>query len=96
MKSVFLVGFFKFDKRGQNYGFERMHLQTIWKTAEEAREKMSFCDEAGWYEGAVIEERQFGHEWPKSKNRIWLMMQEDGSMKQVDEPEGYGSIAFIV
>ena len=60
-ETVFLVAFFKFDNRGPEWGFKRIDLEVIFKTEQEALRNISFCDEAGWYEGALIEERMLGY-----------------------------------
>lgn len=97
-ETIFLVAFFKFDDRGPEYGFERIDLQHIWKTEKEAREGLSFCDEAGWYEGALIEEVPFGWERPlrSQRNRIWLIQQKDGEMKEVPEHKWYKDITRLI
>jgi hypothetical protein len=93
--TIFLVGFFKFNKL--NYGFERIHLAGIFKTEQEAREQMSFCDEAGFYEGALIEERRFGNqEFSHTKNRVWLIQQKDGSIKEIDESNEFKHIINLI
>jgi len=97
METIFLTAFFKFDKRGSRWGFDRMHLQHIWKTEEEARENISFCDEAGWYEGVLIEEREFGwRSFRPSGKRIWLLQQEDVSLKEISEPMYLSNIVGII
>jgi hypothetical protein len=95
MKRVFLVAFFKFDRRVSEYGFERIYLQNIFETKKEAIENMSFCDEAGWYEGAVIEERELGTNMFKGK-RVWLLQQPDGEMKQIEEPKWFNNTINII
>lgn len=90
MKTVFLVGFFRFHDLGPEYGFERMDLHGIFETELEAREKMSFCDEAGWYEGALIEERAMGPQFGQGiKYRVWMIHQPGGEMKEIPEPSGF-------
>ena len=93
-ESVYLVAFFKF-KENAEYGFTRMHLQHIFKTKEEAIAKMSFCDEAGWYEGVLIEERSLGDSWCKGQ-RIWFLQQEGGSLKEIPEPEFWNDVFNII
>jgi len=95
MEKIYLTAFFKFAKRGREFGFERMHLQHLWKTEQEARNHLSFCDEAGWYEGALIEERVFGWDLFKGK-RVWFLQESDGSMKEIEEPEFYKNVVNIV
>ena|ERR1035437_7231482 len=88
-ESIFLVAFFKFKSEGPEYGFERINLQYIYKTEMAAR-KISFCDEAGWYEGALIEERQlaeYGYFF-KGK-RVWFMQGDDGLLSDIKEPDYY-------
>jgi hypothetical protein len=95
-QSVFLLAFFKFYGDPEN-GFKRIDLQGIFRTEKEAREQMSFCDEAGWYEGALIEERYFGHlNAPKNKYRIWLVQEKDGSMKEIKEPKWAKNIVNLI
>jgi hypothetical protein len=95
--TVFLVGFFKFDEKGPEYGFKRMDLWGIFKSEKEAREDMSFCDEAGWYEGALIEERAFGVQFGQGiKHRIWLIQQPGGEMKEITEPDGYKNCICLI
>lgn len=87
-KTVFLTAFFKFDKRGPEYGFERIQLEHINSTLQLAKDHMSFCDEAGWFEGALIEERELDdHQLNCPRNRIWLIQQSDGEMKEIEEPK---------
>jgi hypothetical protein len=96
-ETLFLVAFFKFDNKGSAYGFERIHLQYIFKTEAAARDGISFCDEAGWYEGVLIEERAFG--WEDSLfrgKRVWLIQEKDGSMKEFDEPKDYKCVIHLI
>ncbi len=99
-ESVFLVGFFRFDANGPAYGFKRMHLQGIFKTMEDALEKMSFCDEAGWYEGALIEERHFGNQFchpVAPPNRKWLLQQrETGEMRETSESPAFSNVLNLI
>jgi hypothetical protein len=107
-KTLFLVGFFKFAKKGPEHGFERMHLHGIFETEQEAREQMSFCDEAGWYEGALIEERPLGHQHcvRKRHKRVWLLQEpeevshQSGQcnqvMREIPEPEYYKGIVNLI
>ena len=55
---IYLVAYFKFSSN--NGFFERIDLHTWHSTLEEAREKskLNFDDEAGWYDGILIEERK--------------------------------------
>lgn len=95
-ESLFLVAFFKFDEKGPEYGFKRMQLEYIWKTEEEARNGIGFCDEAGWFEGALIEERVYGWDHFKRGKRIWLIQQPDGEMKEIPEPPGYQNCVGLI
>lgn len=96
-ETLFLVGFFRFHEEGSKYGFERMHLHGIFKTEEEARKEMSFCDEAGWYEGALIEEREYGHQLNFFVGkRIWLLQENDGSMKEMEEPSYFNHVVNLI
>jgi len=56
---IYLVSYFKFSKDPKKI-FERIDFQTWHSTLELAREesKRNFDDEAGWYEGILIEERK--------------------------------------
>ena len=95
-ETIFLVAFFKFSSRGPEYGTERMDLQHIYKTEEDARNHLFFCDEAGWYEGALIEERAVGiNDWFRGK-RIWLIQLEDGSMKEAREHPWYNNVVNLI
>jgi hypothetical protein len=94
--TVFLVAFFKFHE-DPRFGFERIHLQGVFKTEKEAREEFSFCDEAGWYEGVLIEELQWGCDFTKYPyNRIWFVQQEDGSLKEIPELEYFKNVVNLI
>ena len=93
-ETIFLVAFFRFQD-DYNYGFKRIHLQCIFKTEEEARKRLSFCDEAGYYEGVLIEERRLGHEFFKGK-RVWLMQQPDNSMLEIPEPSIFKHVINLI
>ena len=86
--SIFLVAYFKYDKRGPEHGFDRMHLQTFWSKLEDAKEfsQRYFCDEAGWYEGILIEERKEGQDTFKGI-RIFMLRNQDITFYEVPEPE---------
>jgi hypothetical protein len=97
METIFLTAFFRFHDKGPEYGFKRLELQHIWKTEEDARSHLSFCDEAGWYTGALLEERSFGWRGDYRKmKRIWLIQQEDGTMKEIEEPKGYKNCINLI
>lgn len=95
-KTIFLVAFFKFDGRGPEYGTKRLHLDSIWNTEEEAR-KFSFCDEAGWYEGVLIEERTFGYKdmFFRGK-RVWLLMDETGKLNEIIQPSWFDNVLNLI
>lgn len=94
MKSVWLTAFFKWDPRGPEYGFERLHLQHIWPSRAEALSHISFCDEAGWYEGVLIEERPMG--WTLDRGeRVWFI-QEGAELKTISEPAWFKCIVNLV
>lgn len=93
-ETLFLVGFFKLEEKPE-FGFKRLDLHGIFKTEKEALEDMSFCDEAGWYEGVLIEERRYGHQFFKGK-RIWLRQLENGNMSEFSEPEWFRDVINLI
>lgn len=96
METIFLVGFFRFSANGSEYGFKRMDLHGIFKTREDAINKMSFCDEAGYYEGVLIEERAFGTQHFRHGIRVWLLQDQNGLMQEIDEPKCYKNIVNLI
>lgn len=94
-ETLYVVGFFRFRDGGKR-GFQRMDLHGIFKTEQEAREQMSFCDEAGWYEGALIEEREYGYQMGFIGKRIWMIQQEGGGMKEIAEPTYFKNVTGLV
>lgn len=95
-ETLFLVAFFKFtDEKRDN--FKRIHLHGLYKTEEEAR-KISFCDEAGWYEGILIEERGYGQDSVilKRGKRIWILQKEGGELYEIEEPKSWNCIVGLI
>lgn len=97
METVFLTAFFRFDPRGSEYGFERISLQHIWKTEKDARDHISFCDEAGWYEGVLIEKHAIGWEYlyRHERKRVWLI-QEGSELKEIEQPKFYNDCVSLI
>lgn len=96
VETVWLTAFFKFAKKGREYGFERLHLQHIWKTEEDARAHISFCDEAGWYEGVLIEERALGWNHFHTGKRIFMLQDELGNLDEFNEPEWFKNVVNLI
>ena len=91
--SVFLVAWFSF---GEANLFERLVLQHIFSSEEEALGKLSFCDEAGYYEGVLIEERAIGVTYQRGK-RLWLLQNKsNGMLNHINEPERFKSITYLI
>jgi len=94
--TVFLVAFFKFQENPE-YGFKRLDLQHIFKSEYDARNDISFCDEAGWYEGVLIEERALGRRnWCFRGKRVWMLQNEKGELDEFQEPEWYNHVINII
>lgn len=95
---IFLVAFFRFDDRGAEYCFERCHLQTFYITLRDAKKSIDyFCDEAGWYEGVLIEEREEGT--PHFHGRRWfyiMIPNTNGEMREIPEPESFKNICNLI
>jgi hypothetical protein len=96
-ETIWLVACYKF-KDDRAYGFERIHLHWIFKTEELARRacEKCFCDEAGWYEGTLIEERSFGYGSSRNLKRIWYRQEDHGVMEEIEEPKGYKNICNLI
>ena len=93
---IYMIAFFKYDDRGPEYGFERVHLQTFYTSLKVAKASIgpSFCDEAGWYEGAFIEEKVEGNHFHRSK-RVFYIQKENG-LEEVPEPEYFHDIMNLI
>jgi len=96
-ETIWLVAFYLF-KYYSRPGFERIDLHWIFKTEEPARRacEKSFCDEAGWYEGALIEERPFGYRLSKNLKRIWYRQDDHGVMEEIEEPKNYKNVSNLI
>ena len=96
-ETIWLTAFFKFNESGCEYGFERINLQYISKTESDARNMISFCDEAGWYEGVLIEERTFDYEdmFFRGK-RIWMIQDGNGDLNEIEEPTSFKNVIHLI
>lgn len=94
---IYAVAFFKYADLGPEYGFKRIHLQTFYTSLEEAKAKVgpNFCDEAGWYGGALIEEKVAGNPYHRAP-RTFYEQGEDGLLKEVPEPDWYKNIVNLI
>lgn len=94
---IYLVAFFKFHSKDPHFGFERIHLQTFYSTLEKAKKgcQVCFCDEAGFYEGAVIEERIEGGLYFRGI-RVWYGQNKDGKLEEFPQPQTYDHILNLI
>lgn len=94
---LYLVAFFKFSENPE-HGFKRIDLQGIFKTEEDAMEKMTFCDEAGWYEGVLIERRKWGNQNVSlaTKYRFWFIEDDKGEMIEIEEPSTFKNCINLI
>lgn len=85
---IFMVAWFKYAHAGAEYGFERIHLQTFYTKLKDAEESISnFDNEAGWYEGVLIEEKEEGNPFFRGKRIFYLQDKSTGELNIVPESE---------
>ena len=98
-KRIYLIVDFKFMRRhGFEFLFKRVDLRTFHTDHDEAgRIAMSgFCDEAGWYDGVFIEEKEEGNIFFHGKRDFWVLDHETGKLKAIPEPEILRDILNLV
>lgn len=84
---IFMTAYFK--------DIERMDPQTFYATLDQAKKSISnFCDEAGWYEGMLIEEKEEGNPLFRGK-RVWYI-QKNGKLEETPEPDYYKQVVNMI
>ena len=95
---VYLVAYFKFDDRGAEYGFKRLHLQTVhidWLEATTAATTY-FCDEGGWYEGSLIEEREVDTNMFHGRRVFYRWNSDTNQMEEMPSPEFFKDVVNLI
>lgn len=100
-RSIYFVGFFRFDARGPEWGFfKRIDLHAIHETlgdiSDLEKANFYFDDEAGWYEGVLVEERFFGHQNHRKGYRRWYLQMGDRTLKEIVEPTQFSNIVNLI
>jgi hypothetical protein len=96
--NVFFVAFFKFNKGNPNLGAERMHFQTFFCNEDDAISfsKSAFSDEAGYYQGVLIEEKQECNICFKGKRFWYIEDPASGSLVEMKEPARYSNMINLI
>jgi hypothetical protein len=95
---VFFVAFFKFNEGNPDLGIKRMDFQTFFYNLEDAISfsNSNFSDEAGYYQGVLIEEKQECDICFKGKRFWYIEDLESGSIVEMKEPDCYSNMINLI
>ena len=90
--NIFLVAFVKYSDTEL---FKRCNLQTFATSLEKAKEhKKNFCDEAGWYDGMLIEKMEEDN-WLRG-TRVFFKLNENNELQEIEEPPMFNNVVNLI
>lgn len=93
---IYMIAYVKLHE-DSGYGFKRIHFQTFFRNEKEAIDKAKkyFCDEAGFYEGILIEEKEEGNPFYHGK-RHYFYWDQNRKMKKIKEPDYFKNVGNLI
>ncbi len=88
---IYLVAHFKSCSQDLEKAFKRCHLLTFYTSLEDAKLRAisGFSDEAGWYNGILIEEREEGNPFFHGQRVFYLFDFNTKKFNEIPEPDQF-------